>query len=91
MGRLSQTLEPADFDDELVAEYEALVGDGRLAHLAEVDDEGLHTLMSELKGVEGRISEKRRAYFTRIDALQAEITRRYRDGEASVESLLESS
>jgi len=91
VGRLSQTLEPTDLDDALVTEFEELVGDGRLAQINAIDESELHRLVSELKGIEGRISEKRRAYFDRIDALQAEITRRYQTGEASVESLLESS
>lgn len=91
VGRLSQTLEPTDFADELVTEYEELVGDGRLAQTNAIDAAELHVLVAELKGIEARISEKRRAYFDRIDALQAEITRRYQTGEASVEALLESS
>ena len=36
-----------------------------------------------------RISAERRTLFATIDALQAEITRRYKTGEASVESLLQ--
>lgn len=91
VGRLSQTLEPTDFADELVTEYEDLVGDGRLAQTNAIDEAELHVLAAELKGIEARISEKRRAYFDRIDALQGEITRRYQTGEASVEALLESS
>ena len=34
------------------------------------------------------MSERRHAYFDRIDALQAELTRRYRTGEATVDGLL---
>jgi hypothetical protein len=35
------------------------------------------------------VSSHRHDLFTRIDALQAEITRRYKTGEASVDSLLQ--
>jgi hypothetical protein len=35
------------------------------------------------------VSEQRQALFERIDALQAEITRRYKTGEASIDSLLQ--
>jgi hypothetical protein len=35
------------------------------------------------------VSGQRRDLFERIDALQAEITRRYKTGEASVDSLLQ--
>ena len=44
-----------------------------------------HLLAADL---ERQVSERRQALFTRIDALQAELTRRYKTGEASVESLL---
>ena len=37
---------------------------------------------------EQQVSGRRRELHQRIDALQAEITRRYRTGEASVETLL---
>jgi hypothetical protein len=42
-----------------------------------------------LEALEREISDRRRQFFDRIDTLQAEITRRYRTGEASVESLLQ--
>ena len=35
------------------------------------------------------MSSQRHALFERIDALQAEITRRYKTGEATVDSLLQ--
>ena len=38
---------------------------------------------------EQRVSHDRRERFDRLDALSAELVRRYRDGEASVDSLLE--
>jgi hypothetical protein len=34
------------------------------------------------------VSDLRRNLFDRIDAIEAELTRRYRTGEASVDSLL---
>ena len=39
-------------------------------------------------GSQHTVSSRRRALFDHIDALQAELTRRYKTGEASVESLL---
>ena len=35
-----------------------------------------------------RVSTLRRAMFDRIDTLQAELTRRYREGETTVDDLL---
>jgi hypothetical protein len=88
VGRLTQTLEPTEFDDELVDAYNALVGDGRLAHVADLGGGQLVSLMDQLREVERQVSAKRSAFHVRIDALQAELTRRYRTGEASVDTLL---
>jgi hypothetical protein len=88
LGRLTSSLEPTDLDDELVLQYEALVKGGELAHAREVDGAGLHRLLGDLHDVERRVSEKRHAFHHRIDALQAELARRYKTGEASVDSLL---
>jgi hypothetical protein len=41
-----------------------------------------------MRDFENDLSALRRRLHERIDALQAEIGRRYRDGEASVDSLL---
>jgi hypothetical protein len=87
-GRLTSLLEPTVLDDELSRAYETLVGGGELARAAELDLAGLHHLLGTLHDVERRVSEKRHAFHHRIDALQAELTRRYRTGEASVDSLL---
>ena len=87
-GRLPQTLEPTDVDPVLAAELDGLAGGAVLNRLAELHDADLADLAGALTDLERRISERRRACFVPIDALQAEITRRYRDGEASVDTLL---
>jgi hypothetical protein len=87
-GRLSQTLEPVDLDPELAAELDALVGGGAIGDVTGLDDGALVELQRQLTDYEHRVSERRRAFFDRIDALQAELTRRYQTGEATVDSLL---
>jgi len=87
-GRLSQTLEPTEIDAGLAAELAAVTDGGVLPRLGEVDDATLTDVAQRLTALEHRISEQRHAYFGQIDALQAEITRRYRDGEATVDALL---
>ena len=89
VGRLTTSLGPADFHDELIERYEALVGDGRLAKAADLPGTELVTLMDQLREIETLVSSRRHAYHEQIDALQAELTRRYRTGEATVDSLLE--
>lgn len=89
VGRLPRTLEPTEVDPGLQAELDALVGGGRMGTVTEMPDADLTALADGLAAFERKVSEQRRAYFDRIDALQAELTRRYRTGEASVESLLD--
>jgi hypothetical protein len=88
-GRLSQTLEPVDIDPELAGELEVLVGGGAIADITSLSDRELIDLQDRLTDFEHRVSERRLAFFERIDALQAELTRRYKSGEASVDSLLD--
>ena len=59
-----------------------------MGDVTSIDDGTLVDLQDRLTDFEHRVSERRRAYFDRIDALQAELTRRYRTGEASVDNLL---
>lgn len=56
--------------------------------LTELDDAALTELESELDTFEHACSAERHALFQRIDALTAELVRRYRDGAASVDALL---
>ncbi len=45
-------------------------------------------LEHQLTGFERRVSDNRRDRYDRLDALSAELVRRYREGEASVDGLL---
>jgi hypothetical protein len=66
--------------DELCASH----GFGRLKQL---DDAELTALTDALAAFESRVSSDRRERFDRLDALSAELVRRYRDGEADIDSL----
>jgi hypothetical protein len=87
VGRLPQLMAPADADPALEAELVAVLGSGP-ADLGTLDDGDLRSLADGLSGFEQKVSGHRRALFDRIDALQEEITRRYKSGEASVDALL---
>ena len=69
-------------DNPLAAELDA----GRLEKLDKTELDSLADAISEF---ETKVSSDRRERFDRLDALSAELVRRYRDGEASVDSLLE--
>lgn len=88
VGRLPQLMAPGELPPALEAELDAIAGSTHLADLPSRPDAALQTMAAELQGFEERVSEHRQALFERIDALQAEITRRYKDGEASVDALL---
>ncbi len=87
VGRLPQILAPAPGELD-TSEVDAVAGVGELADLPHAADEALGHLVEGLSVVEHSLSERRHALHQRIDAVQAEITRRYRTGEASVETLL---
>ncbi|MFT6292755.1 MAG: hypothetical protein ACJAR2_003374, partial [Ilumatobacter sp.] len=54
----------------------------------DLDAGELETLAAAIKSFEQRVSQDRRERFDKLDALSAELVRRYRDGEANVDSLL---
>ena len=88
VGRLSQQLEPTEIDPELAGELDVILGGGVIGEVTVLDDEALLDLQRRLEAFELRVSDRRHAYFDQIDALQAELTRRYRTGEATVDGLL---
>src|SRR3954471_1032643 len=67
---------------------EALVADVDLSDLATHDDDSLRRAAEVLEREEHEVSEKRRSVQAVMDACTAEITRRYRDGDADVSDLL---
>jgi hypothetical protein len=88
IGRLPQHLAPGDSEQDLQSELEAIVSEGGLASLPEMDEEHVRRLEEALVAFEHDVSANRRELHQRIDALQAEITRRYQTGEANVDTLL---
>lgn len=90
VGRLPQSIEPGEPDPELLARLDDIAGPALLADLPAMSGEALDAVLVSLDELERDVSGERRGLFDRIDALQAELTRRYRSGEASVESLLPS-
>ena len=88
-GQAPRDLNMPDIDDELVRLVDDVISPGRLGDLAGIDLDEVARLVDELEALEQEVSAARRQLHGHIDALQAEITRRYRSGEASVDALLQ--
>jgi len=87
-GHLPMVLAPGEIDPALLAGLDGAAPPGRVSSPSSMDDYELRQVADALADFEREISDRRRAMFDRIDALQAEIVRRYRSGEATVDSLL---
>jgi hypothetical protein len=68
---------------------ERLVSDETIARLPELDAQELAVAIEVLTREEAVVSASRRAVQQVVDALRAELARRYRDGTAQVSQLLE--
>lgn len=86
--RLVTNLLPPDID-EVTAELEVLAGTRVLGSLSEVSDGDLEAILSRLASVDRQVSDQRRTLHERLDRLSAELTRRYKDGEAGPETALD--
>mgnify|MGYP003344889390 CR=1 FL=1 len=75
-------------DHPLVVEFDTMCDRLGFDDMAGLSAEELDLLHDGLVAFESAQSQRRRELFDRIDALTAELVRRYRDGDASVDSLL---
>ncbi|MEK7410490.1 MAG: hypothetical protein AAB327_03765 [Actinomycetota bacterium] len=75
-------------DHELVRELERLCEDIGFGSLRSLDDESLDQIVTSLLAFENQRSAERRQLFDQIDALTVELVRRYKDGGADIDSLL---
>ena len=79
---------PVTIDPVLAQRMAQAAPDGLLTHVTEVDDADLTVAAERLTQLESEISTERRACHEALDRLGAEVVERYRNGEASVDSLL---
>ena len=87
-GRLPQSIGTGTVDPDLAEELDRIISTGHLTDIGELGDDELAAAREALDAFEHEVSGLRRSLFDRIDALETELTRRYRTGEASVDSLL---
>ena len=78
-----------DFSDHpLALQLETLCDESGSTDLTSMTDDELADYAAKLHAFEQARSHERKELFARIDALSAELVRRYRDGEADVDGLL---
>lgn len=87
-GRLASRLEPAGDHRELTADLDRVIDVTGLGLLGGLSAPELAAVIDRLVALEQRVSAQRRLLHDRIDLVQAEIVRRYRSGEVSVDTLL---
>ena len=75
-------------DTALSDRLDQVCADHGFSRLEELLPSELEQLDSQLTAFERSVSDDRRERYDRLDALSAELVRRYREGEASVDGLL---
>ena len=86
-GRLPTILAP-DLDEAMIGELEAALADLTIGDLASMSDAEAIALGERLRDFERKVSRDRRALHERMALFEADIVRRYKQGEASVDTLL---
>lgn len=88
LGRLPTLLAPGEMDPALEAGLDQILPAAYLAQLPDLPEDELRRAAAGLTEFERSVSTQRRAVLDVLDRLQEEIVRRYRTGEATVDSLL---
>lgn len=88
LGRLPALIGPGEIDHTLEHRLEEILPASHLAQLPDLSDDELRSAATDLTEFERSVSTQRRAVLDVLDRLQDEIVRRYRTGEATVDSLL---
>ena len=87
-GRLPPSMEPGELTGALADRLTEITDRVPIESPGDADDEALAAVATDLSELEHEVSGLRRQLFDRIDTIQAEITRRYRSGEAHVDDVL---
>lgn len=75
-------------DNELSDRLDTVCAEHGFSRLEDLLPSELQNLDDQLTAFERQVSDDRRERYDRLDALSAELVRRYREGEASVDGLL---
>lgn len=89
MGRSVPVMEPGPVALGMIESLDTIASPSQLSGIQAVDRAAMADLFDALREFELELSSIRRELHDRIDTIQDEIARRYRDGEASVDALLQ--
>jgi hypothetical protein len=81
-------IEPPDMGDGN-RPIDRVLGDDFLTHLPTISDDELTSIAGDLTTTERAVSADRRAVYAALEQILEELTRRYRDGLANVDQLLQ--
>ncbi|MGC8512186.1 MAG: aerial mycelium formation protein [Acidimicrobiales bacterium] len=87
-GRLNTSFVPTRVPEDLDRQLEAILPASRVSAVSGLSDGDLIQAQESLTDLERLVSAERRRVFEVIDRLQDEVVRRYKTGEATVDSLL---
>lgn len=79
---------PGPAAGELTDQLDRIASPSVLAGVSHLEQDTLNELIDAISQFEAVLSANRRKLHERIDAIQAEVGRRYREGEASVDQVL---
>ena len=89
-GRLPMHMDPGRHAEDLVAGVDREVDPNMLTELDSLSESELDVVAGSLRDIEHQLSAQRHSLHELLDVLQAEMVRRYRSGEATVDNLLQS-
>ncbi len=89
LTRHNPVSEPGPVATSLLDSLDGIASPNELSTVADLAADVLARLFDGLREYEIELSSIRRTLHDRIDTIQGEIARRYRDGEASVDALLQ--
>lgn len=87
-GRPITISDPGEVALKMVERLDRAASPADLSGVGQLSDDAVRELFERIRSFEVELSAVRRQLHERIDALQSEIGRRYRDGEASIDNLL---
>jgi hypothetical protein len=88
-GRSVPVMEPGPIALGMVETLDGIASPSQLSGIQAVDQPAMADLFDALREFELELSSIRRKLHDRIDSIQDEIARRYRDGEATIDALLQ--